>query len=102
MQFQIVPASEVSLGEQAEVANAAFAGYVGGWADMNAAALTRFLMLQGTDLFLSRFVRTSNGPVGFAYLNRTRDILRLSGMAIVPSARGTGAAQHLLDHVIAE
>ena len=102
MQSEIVPAADISLGEQASVANAAFAGYVGGWADMDAAALARFLQLQGSDLFLSRFIRNADGLVGFAYINRTGNILRLSGMAVVPSARGTGAARQLLDHLVSE
>lgn len=99
MQFEILPASEVSLPEQARVANVAFANYVGGWADMDATSLARFLLLQGTDLFYSRFIRSADTLLGFGYINRTGDILRLSGMAVVPEARGTGAAGQLLTHL---
>ena len=103
MQFRIIPAFEVSSAEQAEIANAAFAGYVGGWAEMRAEALARFLLSQGADLYLSRFVRGADERLlGFGYINRTANVLRLAGMAIIPSARGTGAARQLLDHLVDE
>jgi len=94
MTFEIIPAVDVPLADQASIANAAFAGYVGGWTEMDANALARFLLLQGTDLYYSRFVRNSDGLAGFGYINRTGNIMRLSGMALLPAARGTGAAEH--------
>ena len=102
MNFEIIPAAEISLAEQATVANAAFAGYIGGWTKMDARTLAHFLALQGADLYYSRFVRTSEGLAGFGYINRTGDILRLGGMALIPSARGTGAARHLLLQLLDE
>lgn len=102
MHFEIVPAHELSLAEQALVANKAFAGYVGGWADLDAATLARFLTLQGADLFYSRFVRADGQLVGFGYINRTGNILRLAGMGIIPEARGSGAARMLLDGLFEE
>src|SRR4249919_1581989 len=102
MTFEIIPAIDVALDDQATVANAAFAGYVGGWTDMDASALARFLLLQGTDLIYSRFVRTPDGLSGFGYINRTGNILRLSGMALISSARGSGAAAQLLLHLLEE
>jgi hypothetical protein len=65
MNFEIVPASAVPLAEQARVANAAFANYVGGWAELDAQTLTRFLLLQGADLFHSRFIRVNGELAGF-------------------------------------
>ena len=59
MNFEIVPAAAVPLDEQARLANAAFAGYVGGWVDMDAISFARFLMIQGADLFHSRLVRVN-------------------------------------------
>src|SRR3712207_493805 len=102
MSFEIVPAAELSPAEQAALANAAFANYVGGWTNMNAESLARFLLLQGTDLYYSRFLRVAGELAGFGYINRTGDVLRLSGMAFIPSARGTGAAAHLLEHLLGE
>ena len=102
MQFEIVPAHELALQEQAEVANRAFAGYIGGWTDLDAGTLARFLTLQGSDLFYSRFVRSPAGLIGFGYVNRTANVLRLSGMGIVPEARGTGAARALVDKLLEE
>ena len=102
MQFEIVPAYELSLAEQAAVANKAFAGYIGGWTDLDASTLARFLTLQGSDLLYSRFVRSDAGLVGFGYINRTANILRLSGMGIVPEARGSGAARALIEKLFAE
>lgn len=102
MSFAIVPAAEISLAEQAAIANRAFAGYVAGWAELDAAGLARFLCLQGADLFYSRFVRMDNRLVGFGYINRTGNISRLAGMALEPDARGTGAAGYLLRHLCDE
>lgn len=102
MSFEIIPAANLPLSEQAAVVNAAFAGYVGGWTDLNAEGLARFLCLQGVDLFYSRFVRANGLIAGFGYVNRTGRILRLGAMALLPEARGTGAAAFLLDHLCAE
>ena len=102
MNFEIVPAHELSLAEQADVANKAFAGYIGGWTDLDAGTLARFLTSQGADLLYSRFVRSDAGLVGFGYITRTADISRLSGMGVVPEARGSGAARHLLEHLLSE
>ena len=96
MQFETVAAHDLSLAEQALVANKAFAGYVGGWTDLDAGGLARFLTSQGTDLFYSRFVRDPSGLVGVGYINRTANVLRITGMGIIPEARGTGAARHLM------
>lgn len=101
-EFEIVPAALVPLAEQARVANEAFAGYVGGWSEIDAESLTRFFFSQGTDLFFSRFVQARDGLAGFGYINRTANLVRLSGMAIIPSARGSGAADHLLQHLLDE
>ena len=102
MNFEIVPAHELSLPEQAAVANRAFAGYVGGWTDLDAGTLARFLTMQGSDLLYSRFVRLNSELVGFGYINRTANILRLSGMGVVPEARGTGAARMLIEKLLEE
>ena len=102
MHFDIIPAVELSLAEQARVLNAAFANYVAGWHDLEAESLARFLCLQGSDLCVSRFIRAEQKLAGFGYLNRTGDILRISGMGIVPEARGSGAANCLLEHLLGE
>jgi GNAT superfamily N-acetyltransferase len=102
MKFEIVPAHDLSLGEQARIINDAFAGYVGGWTDMNAETFARFIYLQGTDLFYSRFIRADGELVGFCYFSRTADVPRCTGMGIVPAARGSGAAGYLLDRVLEE
>lgn len=102
MNFEIVPAHELSLAEQAAVANRAFAGYIGGWSDLDAGTLARFLTMQGSDLLYSRFVRVNSELVGFGYINRTANILRLSGMGVVPEARGSGAARALIEKLLEE
>lgn len=102
MDFEIVPAYEVPLNEQAVVANKAFAGYVGGWADLDAGTMARFLALQGADLFYSRFVARGGELLGFGHINRTGNVVRLAGMGIVPEARGSGAAGTLLARLFEE
>src|SRR3954469_25941522 len=102
MPFEIIPACDLPLAEQASLANQAFAEYVVGWANLDAAGLARFVSLQGADLAYSRFLRDPTGLLGFGYITRTGDIPRLSAMAFVPRARGTGAASKLLLHLLEE
>ena len=100
--FEIVPAHDVPMAEQAELFSQAFAGYVGGSFEMGATALARFIFHQGADLCHSRFVRTAEGLAGFAYINRTANISRVGGMGVVPGARRSGVARRLLNHLLAE
>lgn len=102
MAFEIVPAHEVPLADQARLNNEAFAGYVGGWTDLEVAAIARLLSSQGAELYYSRFVRAGGDLVGFGYISRTANILRLAGMGVVPAARGSGAADFLIEHLVAE
>lgn len=102
MTFEIIPACDISLADQAKTFSQAFTGYVGGSFEMDAAALARFIFHQGADLFHSYFVRTAEGLTGFAYLNRTGDISRVAGMGIVPAARRAGLARRLLAHLLEE
>jgi ribosomal protein S18 acetylase RimI-like enzyme len=102
MNFEVVPAHELSLAEQARIFNLAFAGYLAGWSEMDAAALARFLCAQGADFCYSRFVRVSGTILGFGYINRTGNVPRLAGMGTVPAARRTGAAAYLLSQLLEE
>lgn len=102
MTFEMIPAYDVPLAEQAKVFSQAFTGYVGGSFEMDAAALARFIFHQGADLSDSYFVRTAEGLIGFAYINRTGNISRVGGMGIVPAARRTGLARRLLAHLLEE
>lgn len=102
MTFEIIPGHAVPLAEQAELFSQAFAGYVGGSFEMDAAALARFIFHQGADLCYSRFARTSEGLAGFAYINRTANISRVAGMGVVSGARRSGVARRLLNHLLEE
>jgi ribosomal protein S18 acetylase RimI-like enzyme len=102
MNFEIVPAHELALAEQARIFNLAFAGYLAGWSEMDAAALARFLCAQGADLCYSRFVRATGTIAGFGYINRTGNVPRLAGMGTVPAARRTGVAAYLLSQLLEE
>ena len=102
MSFDVIPAHDVPLAEQAEIFTQAFAGYIGGSFAMDAAGLARFILLQGADLCYSRFMRTADGLVGFGYINRTGNISRLAGMGVVPAARRAGVARALLLHLLEE
>lgn len=102
MQFEIVRAYDVSFAEQARVFNEAFAGYLAGWSDMDAAGFARAAMLQGADFLFSGYVRSGGELVCLGHINRIADIARLAGMGTVPSARRTGAAKYLLLHLLAE
>lgn len=103
MSFAIIPAHDLSFAEQAVIANRAFANYVAGWHDLDAAGLARFLSLQGADLFYSRFVADeARALLGFGFINRAGNFPRLAGMALVPEARGTGAAAFLLESLCEE
>jgi GNAT superfamily N-acetyltransferase len=102
MKFEIIPAHEVTLAEQATVFTEAFAGYIASSIRMDAESLARFFCAQGVDLCYSRFVRASGKLVGFGYINRTGNISRLAAMGVVPSARRVGAARYLLLHLLDE
>jgi GNAT superfamily N-acetyltransferase len=102
MSFEIIPAHNVPLADQAKIFSRAFAGYVGGSFEMDAADLARFICLQGADICHSRFVRTAQGLAGFAYINRTANVSRVGGMGVVPEARRTGLARRLLAHLLEE
>lgn len=102
MIFEIIPAYDVPLAEQAKVFSQAFAGYVGGSFEMDTAALARFIFHQGADICHSRFVRTADGLTGFAYVNRTANISRVGGMGVVPAARRAGVARRLLTRLLEE
>ncbi|MEO5719168.1 MAG: GNAT family N-acetyltransferase [Chthoniobacterales bacterium] len=100
--FEIIPAHDLSLAAQAATFTTAFDGYVGGLFAMDAAGLGRFLCAQGADLCYSRFARNSDGLCGFGYITRVGEISRLAGMGVVPSARRSGAARALLLHLLEE
>jgi GNAT superfamily N-acetyltransferase len=102
MSFEIIPAHDVPLSEHAAIFSQAFAGYVGGSFEMDAAALARFIFHQGADICHSRFVRTADGLAGFAYINRTGNISRVGGMGVVPAVRRAGVARRLLAHLLEE
>ena len=103
LNFEIVPAHELSLAEQAKVFNAAFAGYVGGSFELNAATLVAFISFQGIDLCYSRFARDRDGQfVSFGYINRTGPFPRLAGMGTVANARRSGAAGFVLSALLEE
>ncbi|MEO5719145.1 MAG: GNAT family N-acetyltransferase [Chthoniobacterales bacterium] len=102
MSFEIVPAHDIPLAEQARVFSDAFSGYVGGTFAMDAAGLARFICGQGADLCHSRFVRDADGLCGFGYITRTGDIARLAGMGVIAAARRSGIARRLLAHLLEE
>jgi GNAT superfamily N-acetyltransferase len=102
MSIEIILACDVLLADQARIFTQAFAGYVGGSFEMDAANLARFLFHQGADLTYSYFVRTTEGLAGFAYINRTGNISRVAGMGVVPAARRSGLARRLLAHLLEE
>ena len=102
MSFEVIPAHDVPLAEQAEIFTQAFAGYVGGSFAMDAPGLARFVLAQGADLYYSRFVRAPDGLAGFGYINRTGNISRLAGMGVLPNARRAGIARALLLHLLDE
>ena len=102
MAFEVIPAHDLPLAEQAEIFTQAFVGYVGGSFAMDAAGLARFILSQGADLCYSRFVRTDAGLAGFGYINRTGNFSRLAGMGVLPGARRAGIARALLLHLLDE
>ena len=103
MSFEIVPAHELSMAEQAKVFTDAFAGYLIGSMKMDAEGLARFLSGQGPDLCYSRFVRGKTGElISFGYVGRTGNVPRLACMGTVPAGRRSGAAGFLLVCLLAE
>lgn len=97
-----MPAHEIAFAEQAAIFNRAFTGYLAGWHDLDAAGIARVICAQNVDLFYSRFIRADGALAGFGYINRTGNITRLGAMGTVPEARRSGAAAHLLLHLLGE
>jgi ribosomal protein S18 acetylase RimI-like enzyme len=103
MRFEIVPAHEVPLSDQATVFTKAFAGYVAGSFQFDERSISTFLCAQGIDLCYSRFARDDSGQlVSFGYINRTGGITRLAGMGTVSAARRTGAAGFIVSQLLDE
>jgi GNAT superfamily N-acetyltransferase len=102
VKFEIAPAHDLPLHDQALIFNRAFAGYLAGWHDINAEGLAKLICAQGIDLCHSRFVRTDGALAGFGYINRTGNISRLAGMGLVPEARRSGAAPFFLSQLLSE
>ncbi|HEY3663172.1 MAG TPA: GNAT family N-acetyltransferase [Chthoniobacterales bacterium] len=102
MNFEIIPAHDLPLAEQAAAFTDAFDGYVGGSFAMDAAGLGRFICAQGADLCFSRFARNAKGLCGFGYVSRTGNVARLGGMGVIASVRRSGVARGLLAHLLEE
>ena len=96
MELEVIPAYEVTAADLARLLNAAFAGYLGGWSEMDAASCARGIHMQGADLYYSRLLRHRERLVALGYINRTGNISRIAGMGTVPEVRRTGAANQLL------
>lgn len=102
MRFELLPAHEISLKEQAETFNRAFAGYLAGWSDVDVAGLSGLVCAQSVDLCYSRFARMDGALAGFAYVSRTGNVSRLAGMGVVPEARRAGTAAFLVSQLLSE
>jgi hypothetical protein len=50
MNFDVVSTHELPLDGQAPIFNRAFAGYLAGWTNIDAAGLAKFICAQGVDL----------------------------------------------------
>jgi len=102
MTFEIVPADQVSMTEQARLFTEAFTGYVGGSFEMDEAGLARFICAQGADICHSHFARNEQGLCGFAYVGRTGNVSRICAMGVIPATRRGGIARQLLEGLITE
>lgn len=102
MKFEITPAYDISLADQATIFNRAFSDYLVSFTEMDAAAQALFLRAHGADLCYSRFIRGNDEFGGFGYINRTSNISRLAATGVVPEARRNGMASVLLRHLIDE
>jgi ribosomal protein S18 acetylase RimI-like enzyme len=82
---------------------AAFADYLIGPLEITPAQWPNFLERQGVDLGESRVALREGRPVAFVLTARRPELARwrLAVMGAVPEARGSGAAQALLDDFIA-
>jgi len=99
---EIVPSHLLSVADQAEVANRAFADYLIPLSPLTVEQFARLISSQGIDLWLSRHVRMAEGPAGFGYLNRTGGVGRLASMGFAPHARGRGNGGRLLGRLLEE
>ena len=105
--YHVVSGADVAPQALAECFNASFAHYVAGTMVLDTAGLAHFLARQGADAALSRVAVDATGrPLGFVFIGRRHERdgvrCRVGAMGLLPEARGSGVAQHLLEGVIAE
>lgn len=97
--FRLVPADTLAPAELHAAFTAAFADYLIGPFRLALDQWPRFLARQGVDLARSRVAQDGAGIAAFALAAPRGDCAswRLGTMGALPAARGTGAAQALLD-----
>ncbi|QDL53232.1 GNAT family N-acetyltransferase [Rhodoferax aquaticus] len=96
------PASDIDPAQLHAALVQAFADYLIGPFDMPLAQWPHFLARQCIDLSLSRVILRDNDVLAFAFVapRAAMGVWRLAAMGAVPAARGTGAAQRLLNDLI--
>lgn len=101
--FRLAAADAIVPAELHAAFTAAFADYLIGPFTLPLEHWPRFTARQGVDLSLSRVALGPAGILAFALVAPRGDCVswRLGTMGAVPAARGTGAAQALLDDFIA-
>ncbi|MGN6105642.1 MAG: GNAT family N-acetyltransferase [Kofleriaceae bacterium] len=94
-----VPATDLPYPALAALFQRGFAGYVVPMHPTPEALEARH-RVEHVDLFASRVALLDGAPIGLATIARRGRRSRLAAMGVVAEARGTGAAQALLDRVI--
>jgi ribosomal protein S18 acetylase RimI-like enzyme len=99
---ELKPAYTLTLEQLATLFNEAFAGYVGGNVQFNAASLAGFIAHESIDLNLSQVILRDDQPAGFGYITQQGGECRLAAFGIVPSAAHQGVGKALMTEMIAQ
>src|SRR3569832_2152906 len=101
--MQLIPCDSLSSEALHAVFASAFSDYLAGPFELTPEKWKVFVARHGTDPSLSRAVLVDGVPAAFVLVNPRMDAQawRVSGMGATPAARGTGAAQALLDDCLA-
>ena len=100
--MELKPAYTLTLDQLAALFNEAFAGYIGGSVQFNAASLAGFLARDSVDLNLSQIFLRDDQPVGFGYVARQGGASRLAAFGVIPSASGQGIGKAAMTEMIAQ
>lgn len=101
MTFKTKPTLDYTFSEIADLLNRGFSDYFVEF-HFNEATLSSLIRMDGVDLNASRVILEEETPIGVGLVARRGWTTRVAAMTIIPTMRGQGAGQYLLETLINE